>query len=69
MTTVQNDATADKLAEMLKENTGRSVLDSGDYYGRHWEWNQNTSFERQSEGCIEFWQRDDELGIVPILRR
>lgn len=28
------------LAEMLTESTGRSILDSGDHYGRHWEQNR-----------------------------
>ena len=34
MTATQTDTT-DTTAEMLTENTGRSFLDSGDYYGRH----------------------------------
>ena len=28
-----------KLAEMLKENTGIHMLDSGGAYGRHWQLN------------------------------
>jgi hypothetical protein len=32
--------TAEKLVAMLTENTGRSMLDSGDAYGRAWERNQ-----------------------------
>ena len=74
MTTTQTDptdTTADKLAEMLQENTGRSILDSGDYYGRHWEQNQGTDFEAQPEGRLEFWilggQRNGELDIVPTV--
>ena len=57
----------DKLAEMLQENTGRSFLDSGDYYGRNWERNQGKDFEKQPEGALEFWQRDGELDIVATL--
>lgn len=34
------NATAHKLAAMFTENTGRSMLDSGDAYGRQWERNQ-----------------------------
>lgn len=30
---------------MLKENTGRHMLDSGDAYGRHWEKNQAIDFK------------------------
>ena len=33
-------STAEKLVAMLTENTGRSILDSGDAYGRAWERNQ-----------------------------
>ena len=70
MTTTQTDTTdvtADKLAEMLQENTGRSILDSGDYYGRHWEQNQGADFEAQPEGRLEFWQRNGELDILPVV--
>lgn len=35
----QTTNTAEILAEMLTENTGRHLLDSGDYYGRHYERN------------------------------
>lgn len=61
------DATAEKLVEMLQENTGRSFLDSGDHYGRHWQQNQGVDFEAQPEGTLEFWNRNGELDIIPIL--
>jgi len=61
------DTTADKLAEMLTENTGRSFLDSGDHYGRNWEHNQGADFEAQPEGRLEVWQRDGELDILPTV--
>ena len=61
------DTTADKLAEMLQENTGRSFLDSGDHYGRNWERNQGADFEKRPEGTVEFWDRDGELDIVATL--
>jgi len=57
----------DKLAEMLTENTGRHFLDSGGAYGRHWERNQGTDFESQSEGTVEFCNRKGELDIDPTL--
>jgi len=56
--------TEDKLAEMLQENTGKSFLDSGGAYGRHWQRNQNADFETQPSGCAEFYSRNDELDIV-----
>jgi len=37
------------IAKMLKENTGRSILDSGDHYGRHYERNQSREFENEKE--------------------
>jgi len=67
MTATATDTTADKLAEMLQENTGRSILDSGDYYGRNWQQNQDVDFEKQQEGRLEFWQRDNKLDIVPTI--
>jgi len=67
MTITQTDTTADKLAEMLQENTGRSILDSGDYYGRHWEHNQGADFEAQPEGRLEFWERNGDLAWIPTL--
>jgi hypothetical protein len=38
-------ATAEVLAAMLTENTGRHMLDSGDAYGRHWQRNQGLTTE------------------------
>ncbi|MBN86787.1 MAG: hypothetical protein CL885_04620 [Dehalococcoidia bacterium] len=35
-----NDTTKEILTEMLTESTGKSILDSGDHYGRHWEKNK-----------------------------
>ncbi len=37
--------TATVIADMLKENTGRALCDSGGAYGRNWEHNQDRSFE------------------------
>lgn len=56
--------TNEVIAKMLKENTGRSMLDSGDYYGRHYERNQYRDFESESPIALSFdtW-RDNELEI------
>lgn len=40
MNTKTISKTQEILAEMLTENTGRGLLDSGDAYGRNWERNQ-----------------------------
>lgn len=45
MTTTTEMTTADVLASMFSENTGRHMLDSGGAYGRNWERNQNVDFE------------------------
>lgn len=45
MTTTMVSETARVLAGMFVENTGRALLDSGDYYGRNWEMNQGKSVE------------------------
>lgn len=45
-----------KVFEMLTENTGSHLLDSGGAYGRHWERNQGKTiedFEREPEERIE----------------
>ncbi|REJ65664.1 MAG: hypothetical protein DWQ31_17135 [Planctomycetota bacterium] len=66
-TTKTTDPTAAKLAEMLQENTGRALCDSGDYYGRNWEMNQGVDFEKTQEGTLRFWNRNGELDIMPII--
>ena len=51
--------TEKKLAEMLKENTGIHMLDSGGAYGRHWQRNQERDFENEPAVFLTF----DEHGI------
>ena len=46
--------TAKILAQMLTENTGRSFLDSGGAYGRHWEQNQGVDFEARPSCTLKF---------------
>jgi len=46
--------TQEILQEMLKENTGRSMLDSGGAYGRNWERNQGVDFMAQPESVLDF---------------
>jgi hypothetical protein len=42
------------IANMLKQNTGRSFLDSGSAYGRHWERNQKRSFAKEPQATVDF---------------
>ncbi len=67
MTITKTDATANKLADMLQENTGRHFLDSGGHYGRNWERNQEKDFIAAPKETLEFWNRNGELDIVVTL--
>jgi hypothetical protein len=40
------------LIKMLKENTGRAMLDSGSTYGRNWERNQTRKFQREPRAIL-----------------
>jgi hypothetical protein len=71
-TALSRKKTASVIAEMLTENTGRSILDSGNAYGRRWERNQAAGgddpvefFAAQPESSIEFeiWGNDDEAKV------
>lgn len=41
---------------MLKENTGRHMLDSGGAYGRNWEKNQDKDLDNDPEIRLEVWE-------------
>jgi hypothetical protein len=51
------------IAGMLKENTGRHMLDSGGAYGRNWEQNQGRDFAEEQESYVEFRAFGDSLEI------
>jgi len=56
-----SDQTNQVIADMLRENTGAHLLDSGNYYGRHWKHNrQIVDFEDEKE--VELYI-DDVCGI------
>lgn len=42
------------ITEMLKENTGTHMLDSGGAYGRHWEQNQARAFDNEAPSTVNF---------------
>lgn len=46
--------TEEMLDKMLKENTGRSLMDSGDLYGRHYETNKLRDFKKEPEVTLSF---------------
>lgn len=49
------------VTEMLTENTGRGICDSGDHYGRNWSNNQTRDFTHESEvRCTwSVWRKSD----------
>lgn len=49
------------LAEMLTENTGRHMLDSGGAYGRNWERNQGRDFDSEPATVLEFGPDGPEM--------
>lgn len=55
------DETETALVEMLMENTGRHMLDSGGAYGRNWERNQGVDFANQPAATV------DKYGFTPTL--
>lgn len=57
------EQTKEILASMLRENTGRHMLDSGGAYGRHWERNQKRSFEDEPEVFASFSESGLEASI------
>lgn len=49
------------LVDMLTENTGRALGDSGAAYGRNWERNQGRDFEAEPVASLDVrWNRADE---------
>lgn len=58
-TTQERTPTTEQVViEMLRENTGRSIVDSGDYYGRAWQRNQTVDFDNEPAA----WARFDVAG-------
>lgn len=56
--------TGQVISEMLQENTGRHMLDSGGAYGRNWERNQGRNFDMEPETVAEFRSFGDGLEIL-----
>lgn len=52
------------IADMLKENTGKHLLDSGSAYGRNWEANQGKEFEEQSAASFDLEEWDGGIDVI-----
>lgn len=55
------------LKEMLLENTGASILDSGSTYGRNWQLNQLRNFDASPAASIKFRVCNNEPDITVSL--
>lgn len=53
-------------SDMLKENTGQHMLDSGGAYGRHWQRNQTRDFEKEPAVFVHL-DGDAETGEIKEL--
>ena len=54
------------IKNMMCENTGRNLLDSGDVYGRHYEENQNGIMTGPQK--VDFWtDGEKETELIPIV--
>jgi hypothetical protein len=60
-----NEITSNILIDMLKENTGSHFLDSGGYYGRNWQRNQEVDFKSMPESTLEFavWGKENNIEV------
>lgn len=58
---VEEDELKRAIQEMLTENTGCSILDSGGAYGRGWEKNRSRDFKNENPIAVEIW--DDAVDI------
>jgi hypothetical protein len=60
---IQDSETRRILRGMLCENTGRAMLDSGDYYGRNWQMNQGKDFDSMPASTLRAYVRKNELDL------
>lgn len=59
--------TKEVISDMLKQNTGRSFLDSGGAYGRHYEKSQKVeNFDNTPRIEVEIFENDEELRDVLV---
>ena len=58
------DKTSGVVFEMMTENTGRVLCDSGDAYGRAWQRNQTNGFKAWPEAWAETDRSEDNNGRI-----
>ena len=61
--------TKQAIYEMLTESTGEHFLDSGGYYGRHWETNQKKTiddFDNEPDIIIEDVETDYPYRVMSL---
>lgn len=51
------------IKKMLKENTGKHFLDSGSAYGRNWERNQETNFDKEPRVSYEIYGNEISVTV------
>lgn len=61
VTIIEADEVKRAIKEMLVENTGAHMLDSGGAYGRNWERNRSRNFDKEDSVIMEVWK--DEVII------
>lgn len=57
------------IAEMLVENTGRALCDSGDYYGRNYDRNKGIDFETQPRVSVDWKYKTFSISLYHFLNQ
>jgi len=60
-----NDDMKELAKKLLTTSTGKHFLDSGDYYGRHWEYNRKVDFDNQPTAWVDYL--DVGQDIIPTV--
>ena len=55
--------TPKQIYDLMVENTGRNMLDSGDHYGRNWEKNRKNDFDQKPAAVFSF-DHDGKLDSI-----
>ena len=55
--------TEELLVKMFKENTGRDMCDSGDFYGRNWQRNQEKNFSKIPQATLRLDKWGPEVTV------
>lgn len=60
------DGTKRVIQSMLKENTGKNMMDSGGEDGRHWQKNQDRNFESEPEVFFRMYSEKDFAWTINV---